>query len=171
MPKKSNGFTLIELMIAISVVSILATIGIIMFSSTQKSARDAKRKGDLEDIKRALYLAKTANGGSWCAPYGCAWSSPANDPVYGMEGTRPGPPSASNPKPHSLKTAIVDPKFLKVAAHDPKCPAGVCQDWNDYHIVIPNDIEFVIHARLETDGPEVGCTPDGSQNYNYCLTQ
>lgn len=50
------GFTLIELMIAISVVAILSTIGLITYSQGQKSARDSKRKQDLREITAALEL-------------------------------------------------------------------------------------------------------------------
>ena len=83
MTAQSNkkGFTLIELMIAISVVAILATIGMVMYSSTQATARDAKRKGDLEDIKKALFLYKAANG-SFCpnsTAINCSFDTSATD--------------------------------------------------------------------------------------------
>src|SRR4051812_11173687 len=81
-----KGFTLIELMISISVVAIIATVGMVAYSSTQRTARDAKRKGDVEDIKNALYLVRTGSGG-WCKGYGCPWSSTADHATWGMEGT------------------------------------------------------------------------------------
>ena len=59
LPKKSQsivGFTLIELMIAISVVAILSTIGISVYSQGQKFARDARRKSDLKQVQGALNL-------------------------------------------------------------------------------------------------------------------
>lgn len=54
LPKKSKGFTLIELMVAIAIVAILATVGLTVFSNTQKSARDAKRRTDIDSIAKAL---------------------------------------------------------------------------------------------------------------------
>jgi len=51
-----QGFTLIELMIAISVVAILSTIGLMLYTNSQKLARDARRKDDLGQIKNALVL-------------------------------------------------------------------------------------------------------------------
>jgi len=52
--KTSKGFTLIELMVAISIVAILATIGLVMYNKAQQSARDSKRIGDLQEIQKAL---------------------------------------------------------------------------------------------------------------------
>ena len=59
--KKSNhknrrGFTLIEIMIAISILAILATIGMTTYSQAQLRGRDAKRKQDLRAISTALEL-------------------------------------------------------------------------------------------------------------------
>jgi len=51
-----QGFTLIELMVAISIVAILATIGFSTFSQSQLRARDAKRKQDLRALATALEL-------------------------------------------------------------------------------------------------------------------
>jgi len=51
-----KGFTLIELLIALAIVGILATIGLNSFSSSQKRARDAKRKADLDQLQKGLEL-------------------------------------------------------------------------------------------------------------------
>lgn len=51
-----RGFTLIELMVAISIVAILATVGFSTYSQSQLRARDAKRKQDLRAIATALEL-------------------------------------------------------------------------------------------------------------------
>lgn len=54
MPKNFKGFTLVELMIAISIIALLATMAMISFSSFQSKGRDAKRKTDLASIQGAL---------------------------------------------------------------------------------------------------------------------
>ncbi len=59
---KNKGFTLIELMVAISIVAILSAIGLTLFTSVQKSARSAKRMEDLHAISLALEQYKLANG-------------------------------------------------------------------------------------------------------------
>lgn len=54
--KKLRGFTLIELMVAVSIVAILSAVGITSYSQSQKLARDSKRKQDLRSIGIALSL-------------------------------------------------------------------------------------------------------------------
>ncbi|MCL4397480.1 type II secretion system GspH family protein [Patescibacteria group bacterium] len=49
-----KGFTLVELMVVIVVISILATIGVVSFTRVQKQARDSKRKSELTAIQTAL---------------------------------------------------------------------------------------------------------------------
>lgn len=53
MPKQ-KGFTLIELLITISIIAILAAIGIVVYSSALKSGRDTKRQSDLRAVQSAL---------------------------------------------------------------------------------------------------------------------
>lgn len=50
------GFTLVELLIVMAVMSILVGIGINTFSIAQKKARDARRKADLRQIQTALEI-------------------------------------------------------------------------------------------------------------------
>lgn len=49
-----RGFTLVELLVTISILSILMTIAIISYGNVQKNARDNKRKADLATIQSAL---------------------------------------------------------------------------------------------------------------------
>lgn len=57
--KHSQGFTLIELMIVVVIIAILATVGAVIFTSVQKSSRDARRRADIESIAKALEVAKS----------------------------------------------------------------------------------------------------------------
>lgn len=54
--KRKNGFTLIELLIVIAIVAVLSSLLFANFSGARERARDAKRKGDLDQIKKALRL-------------------------------------------------------------------------------------------------------------------
>jgi prepilin-type N-terminal cleavage/methylation domain-containing protein len=51
-----KGFTLIEMLVVISLIGVLAAIALISFGSVQKSARDTTRKSDLKQYQTALEM-------------------------------------------------------------------------------------------------------------------
>jgi prepilin-type N-terminal cleavage/methylation domain-containing protein len=53
MPRRS-AFTLIELMIAVSIIAILTGIAAVSYAGIQQRGRDASRKNDLSQVKVAL---------------------------------------------------------------------------------------------------------------------
>jgi type II secretion system protein G len=65
MPSKSNkrkGFTLIELLVVISIISLLSAIVVTALGNVKGRARDAVRKSDLIQIKKALELYNLETG-------------------------------------------------------------------------------------------------------------
>ncbi len=56
MPKNNFGFTLIELLVSITIVAILAGIGVSVYSGAQATARDSKRKLDINTIADSMEL-------------------------------------------------------------------------------------------------------------------
>lgn len=51
---KRSGFTMIELLITISIIAILAAIGLVSYNIVMKQGRDARRQSDLRAIQSAL---------------------------------------------------------------------------------------------------------------------
>ncbi len=49
-----KAFTLIEMLVVISLIGILAALAMVSFSSVQKQARDTARKSDLKQIGNAV---------------------------------------------------------------------------------------------------------------------
>lgn len=49
-----KGFTLLEMLVVISIIGVLLGVGSVAYSTTQKKARDAKRKSDLKAIQNCL---------------------------------------------------------------------------------------------------------------------
>jgi prepilin-type N-terminal cleavage/methylation domain-containing protein len=70
--KQQFGFTLVELMVSIAIVAIVSAVGVVVYSSAQKSGRVSKRSQDLKAIQSALEVYKSANGGyPVVAAWGC----------------------------------------------------------------------------------------------------
>ncbi len=49
-----RGFTLLELLVVIGIIGLLVGLGAVSFSTAQKKARDAKRRGDVQAHKNAF---------------------------------------------------------------------------------------------------------------------
>ncbi|MBI2595389.1 type II secretion system protein [Candidatus Daviesbacteria bacterium] len=64
---KTKGFTLVELLIAVLIMSVSAAIGFTVYGPSQIVSRDARRKNDLRALAVALELYKQANGRYPCA--------------------------------------------------------------------------------------------------------
>ena len=57
--KKSHGFTLVELLITITIIGTLASIGVVSYGNYQKSMKESQLKSDLNGIATAMENART----------------------------------------------------------------------------------------------------------------
>lgn len=53
---QKQGFTLIELMVVVSIIAILSVVGVAVYSEISSKARDAKRKSDIKAIATAIEI-------------------------------------------------------------------------------------------------------------------
>ena len=61
--KNQIAFTLIELLVVIAIIGILSGLIIVGMSNATNSANDAKRKANIETIRKALLMYQASNGG------------------------------------------------------------------------------------------------------------
>lgn len=56
------GFSLIELLVVVTIIIVLTTIGLVSYRQASRGSRNAKRKSDLETVRQALVLYRNDEG-------------------------------------------------------------------------------------------------------------
>jgi prepilin-type N-terminal cleavage/methylation domain-containing protein len=56
MRKKINGFTLVELLVVVTIIAILSTLIVVYFNTAKMTARDSRRLSDVQQIQLALKM-------------------------------------------------------------------------------------------------------------------
>ncbi|MBI2011635.1 type II secretion system protein [Candidatus Daviesbacteria bacterium] len=59
--KSKRGFTLVELIVTITIIAVLSAVALTTYSSAQTKARDHRRKQDIKSIQTALELYYSVN--------------------------------------------------------------------------------------------------------------
>ncbi len=72
---KNLGFTLVELLVVISIIGILIALSIFGIQGARESSRDARRKTDLELIRSGLEIYKSDCGNYPVGTYTTNWPS------------------------------------------------------------------------------------------------
>ncbi|HUV43039.1 MAG TPA: prepilin-type N-terminal cleavage/methylation domain-containing protein [Patescibacteria group bacterium] len=57
-----KGFTLIELLVAVTIIAVLSGLALVSYQGARQSARDGKRKSDLEQIRSGLEMCRNDVG-------------------------------------------------------------------------------------------------------------
>ncbi len=148
--KSSEGFTLIEMLIVIAVISILAGIVLVGITGFQSSARDTKRIGDLRSVQNSLELYYTR-----CGHY----------PHTGSCGTAAG--AATGGTWADLSTALSAAQVAERLPEDPRT------DFSYEYRYGENGYAYVLKATLENDssaleGDNTGSELDGDQYGANC---
>ncbi len=173
---KKGGFTLIELMVVVSIIAILSTIGLVGYQVVTKNARDAKRQSDLKAIQSALeqyhadqfYYPFPAGASGWSSTNGCN-ANYENAGWFTVTCALKSPPNGS-------KT------YLNKIPNDPLCSDYLCSGNTTikrYLYTVPSGCNntsipcksYCLYAQLEnppSPPPPSGCSyPTG---YNFAVT-
>ncbi len=131
---KKNGFTMIEVLVVVTIIGVLASIGIVSYQTTNKKSRDSRRKADIEEIRAALEMCRADTGS------------------YPEAITLGGSLQCSY---DSITNTYLDP-----IPHDPLCPEGSCiGDHSDYSYIQTANNSYTITAKMETEGDYVKKNP------------
>lgn len=140
--RKKLGFTFIEILVVITIISIVTTLGVTTYGSFLKQSRDAKRKGDLEQIRAAVEMYKSKND------------------LYPISAIG-GPPPTSVCDPVNCATNM----YLSKTPQDPKP-----NEFQYYYL--SDGSSYTLGALLElpqTGTPCGDCDATGTAACNYCL--
>lgn len=135
-----NGFTLIEVLVAVTIIAVLVSIGVVSYGSVNKRSRDAKRKGDVEQLRSALEMYRSDNG------------------YYPNAG------SGSWTDASSLSTTLVS-MYLPGVPADPKSTQTYRYQATNFSS--GNYYGYCMSALLESEDPNDTCTPDTTNSHNY----
>ena len=141
---KNKGFTLVELLVVISIIGIIMALSIFGLQGARESSRDGRRKADLEQIRSAIEIYK-----SDCNKYPLA----VQDNLKG-DG--------------SVASCSVGNVYISALPDDPSAPEGI------YRYYSADGITYEICAYLEQGtGSPVSCgsqTSCGLGRCNYKVT-
>lgn len=129
-----RAFTLIEILIVVSIIGMLTGISTVSYSQFIKKSRDARRTTDLEQIRAQLELYRSKNnsypqtisfGGPFCDQSGCA---PAGNTYMQKIPNDPMPPNAyyynSSGSEYTLGAYLETEEIVCVSA--PSCSNSGC---------------------------------------------
>lgn len=74
--QKSRGFTLLELLVVISIIGLLIALGVASYTTAQQNGRDAKRRSDMKAVQSAFEQYYAVNG-AYPDDAGCTPADPA----------------------------------------------------------------------------------------------
>ncbi len=158
---QSKGFTLIELLVTIAIIAIISVVAVALFGNVQSTARDAKRKAELESISNALEVNKSATTSFYATPAktqfgGSIW--PGQTATSGTEAEDPqGYPyciaTATNGTPPSV-TAIGS--WASTGAVPRVCATGSNSIY-DSMTAFTSVNAYTICTRLESGGGTIFC--------------
>jgi prepilin-type N-terminal cleavage/methylation domain-containing protein len=89
--KNYTGFTLVEVIVVVSIIAILSTVAFVGIQESQRQGRDAERQSDLRNLQSALELYKLEYGrypagcratGEWSGQLGTAFACPLGSGQY-----------------------------------------------------------------------------------------
>lgn len=143
--KQKFGFTLIEVLITVTIIGLLSSLIFFSYENAQQKARDHQRKQDISYIQAALNLYYQDNGAYPLIAGGCC--------------------EDINIAGSTLETALV-PKYVKALPKPPNYDAVVYHSRYSYDNCCPADSSrYRLYSWLENPKDPKGVPAEGSYLY------
>lgn len=136
----NKGFTFIELLVTVTIIAVLVSVGVVSYGSVNKRSRDAKRRGDVEQLRSVLEMYRADNG------------------------SYPNAGSGSWTDASALSTTLVS-TYLPAIPADPKTTQTY--RYQATNLSGGNYYGYCMSALLESENPTDTCTPDTVNSHNY----
>lgn len=151
-----KGFTLIELMVVMTIIGILAALALTSFNTAQKNTRDTRRRSDLAQYRVVLEAFAVKNGGRYVYPY-------ANNPPGNTEAGHGESCTSDSVGGLFRNNGPIIPAYLQAKIPDPieksdctgPCPGNQC---TYRYRAYTNGAKYFILAQQETGGFWVACS-------------
>ncbi|MFZ5391071.1 MAG: type II secretion system protein [Patescibacteria group bacterium] len=139
--KLPSGFTFIELLVVISIIVLLATIGVIAADKVRRQTIDAQRLVDMEKIESALELYYDKNGRyPDTAGNGCGGWNVGNQTLQFMQGSLTG--VLDDPPEDPLKTGTCyGYRYYRYVPDNPSVGIEGCPPGKAFYVLGITDLE------------------------------
>ncbi|MFH0943153.1 MAG: prepilin-type N-terminal cleavage/methylation domain-containing protein [Candidatus Beckwithbacteria bacterium] len=136
--KAKSGFTFIEMLVTVTIIAVLTTIGTTSFRVANQKARDGRRQGDLQQVRAALELYRTDQDVyPTTAQFPDAGESLAAGGVTYL-GEMPGDPLEGNSYVYSSDgSTYILAAYLELAKSDDSAVAGCSEAGCNYEVSSP----------------------------------
>lgn len=135
-----RGFSLMELLVVISIIAALVTISAVSYTTVNKRTRDIKRKSDIEQLRNALLMFRGENN------------------------SYPNVGSGSFTNASDLSSVLVSTYIASIPT-DPKSAQVYRYAATDLNN--GSYFGYCLSAQLESEDPTDTCTPDSVNSHNY----
>jgi len=148
--RSHSGFTLIEILVATTILGILMAIVTISFQAANRNARDTRRQADLEEIRGAVERYRL------------------------QESTYPGDTGERDSSADGVFLFEMQPDYLQKNYTDPY-PAGGASHYYEYRNVGAEACNYVLIAKMEVAGHVKACPTNcgvthAANDYDYCIS-